>query len=140
MVRLIRQIMRARQSATAVGDETDRCVVPRFPVPDSPLRSELRALLDHAERLEWLSARESRPEEYRAAARAAVAALVVGWQIQRPGGTVSDLLPCEADTWADAGRQLPVGEGPVPTSPAELQLTSGVQRRDFDNTGSSFAQ
>ncbi|NUS15647.1 MAG: hypothetical protein HOY69_30350 [Streptomyces sp.] len=43
------------------------------------MTSELRALLDHAERLAWLASRELRPAEYQRIARQVVDALQAGW-------------------------------------------------------------
>jgi hypothetical protein len=62
-------------------------------MPDSPLCSELRAMLDHAERLGWLAEREYRPADYQYAAQHAITALLIGWQQQCDAGSLADLLP-----------------------------------------------
>ncbi|GAA2344887.1 hypothetical protein [Streptomyces violaceusniger] len=74
----------------------------------SVLIHELLAVGQHTRKIgSWLAARETRPEEYLMLARAVVADLACGWELQSGGeGRAEDLLadgrirmqPTEADT------------------------------------------
>ncbi|WP_438490764.1 hypothetical protein [Streptomyces sp. S186] len=87
--------------------------------PMGPLVSEMIALHTHTRHLEWLSERESCPDEYRLLARSIVRQVMAGWHHQTGGhGTIDDLLTDDAG----AGRgpdqdDCPSVSGPVSSTP-----------------------
>jgi len=66
-----------------MGDGREQCRA--LPSEDSPLSCELRALLDHAERLPELARRECRPADYQVVAQEVFVAVQAGWRIQLEG-------------------------------------------------------
>ncbi|MFE3770895.1 hypothetical protein [Streptomyces sp. NPDC059122] len=67
--------------------------------PMGPLVSEMIALHTHTRHLEWLSERETCPDEYRLLARSIVRQVMAGWHRQTGGsGTIDDLLTDDART------------------------------------------
>ncbi|MEV4616792.1 hypothetical protein AB0K43_29990 [Kitasatospora sp. NPDC049258] len=92
-----------------------------LPAPFSPLIAALLETYCHTRTVAALARRESNPQEYRTAARAAVRDLLEGWLIQSHGlGTIDDLLTDSPDAAVPrprTGNRAPghrtTGAGPV---------------------------